>query len=699
MVCNPNDNSLTPPNLGPPPNLGFGPIYAPPQIPFPDLSLPEGIPEDIVELLESLFIRIPGGRISATPDLSLDSVFDVVSSLLTKLAPYLAFYSFIQSLLNMIICIIEVLCALINPFKTIRAVRRLFKQCIPDFLSMFPFIALIAMILAFILLLIALIEYLINIIIQFINDIIANLNDLAEAFQIGDEQGIIAITAKISQLLCLIEQIFSILIVFQILFVIIRALAELGGFKPCKRGSVCCDDETCPEFIGDNPDGTFGTGGRLIYHNRINLNVNSVNIPGFSDTIAPLREERWQFVDDDSPDYPFKSIITPPPGSDTIFWPQPQTYQKGDSLNSTVPYVVDMRMLLDPTVFGHTSLNGSFDGERYFRVKDVIIDRQPYIGIISYNNTINVSEPFGNSDGTVRLVGGLVFEDDGVTPFNVDGQQATIDTFISRDPVTSTQLPASEDGYFIEDIEWNMKINHEVLMKYQIITAGCIPDIQTETEVMDTTIPDVSSVLEKIGELPDLDEALECLSSSINAFRQDASIEQAAVFQNSVVGCLEDLRDQSIEVFTKAVQAGVSPYKSEVTLDPDVQFFDLPIQVSVNLKDAGGTEIGENMPQKSATEIAELLDGNVTFGNISNFEYDGYALFVADITATAPGSGELQVSFDGNFLSEVLNTEDVDTPSEISIITLPYEFVGTDGGGTKPDAVSRRDETDAANTD
>ena len=706
MVCDPSSNSLNPPNLGPPPNLGFGNIFSPAQIPFPDLSLPPGIPEDIIEILETIFARIPGGKLIPSPDGAFDSVYDAISSLLNALSPYLAFYNFIQAILNMIICIIEVLCALMSPFKVIKAVRKLFKTCIPDFLAMFPFLALLAMILALILLLIALIEYLINTIIAMINDIIENIKNLAEAFQIGNAEGIIAITIKLSQLLCLIEQLFGLLIVFQVLFVIIKALAEIGGVKPCKRGDTCCDDETCPPFIGDNADGTVGTGGRLIYHRQYGLDVSSLGIPGFENLITPLRSERWQFVDDNNPEYPFNLIITPSGGSspafpfgvvsDSIYWPQPQTYNKDDSLTSTVPYTLDMRVVVDPAMFGHESVNGDFSGERAFQINDIIVSRQPYNGVFDHENDLQLSSSFGNSDGTLRLIGGKVFEDDGTTSFNIDGVQASLDTFIHRDSVTSSQLPSFEDGYQFSDITWNMKINHAVLMKYQIITAGCIPEIQAESEIMDATIPTTASPIVQIGALPDLDTALECLGSAISTFRQDMSIENAAIFQDSVVGCLEDLRDQSIEVFTKALISGVSIYKSDVEVNPEIQFVNRPIKLSVRLKDAGGNELGNTIPEASQGEVASLLDAQVTFGNVSGFTYDGYSLFVADITSDTAGTGTAQVSFNGNFFSEVLNRENDDVPSEISIITLPYEFVGFDGGQANPDPIVRRDETDTA---
>ena len=111
MVCDPNDNSLSPPNLGPPPDIGFGPMFAPPQIPFPDIALPEGIPEDIIALLQKLYALIPGGKLVPDADNYAKTVLDYVAQLLNKLGPYLAFYNFIQALLNMILCIIEVLCA------------------------------------------------------------------------------------------------------------------------------------------------------------------------------------------------------------------------------------------------------------------------------------------------------------------------------------------------------------------------------------------------------------------------------------------------------------------------------------------------------------------------------------------------------------------------------------------------------------
>src|SRR5690606_32308970 len=126
-------------------------------------------------------------------------------------APFLGLYNFIQALLNMVFCIIEVLCARNNPSALIRALRKLFKQCIPPFLNLMPWLALLAMIIALILLLLALIAYLIQQILNFFDQIRKNLEILSNAIQVGDYDSILAAGKKIAYILCLIEQLFAIL--------------------------------------------------------------------------------------------------------------------------------------------------------------------------------------------------------------------------------------------------------------------------------------------------------------------------------------------------------------------------------------------------------------------------------------------------------------------------------------------------------
>ena len=171
MVCNPADTNITIGPPGPSPQIpGLGLPFSIPKVPFGDLSLPAGIPEDLINLIETIFAMFPGGiKLQPNTDAMTKGIWDALASLFNQIAPFLGIYKFIQALLNMILCIIDVFCALMNPWSTLKAIRRLFKRCLPDFLSLFPWLALLIMILALILLLIALIEYIIQVIIAYIN--------------------------------------------------------------------------------------------------------------------------------------------------------------------------------------------------------------------------------------------------------------------------------------------------------------------------------------------------------------------------------------------------------------------------------------------------------------------------------------------------------------------------------------------------
>src|SRR5208283_1165031 len=152
MPCSPNDVSIPAPK-GPSgtPIPGVGIPYA---LNTPRLaSIPPGFPEDLLDLFNSYQFLVPPGAIkpSLNPNFSKD-IFDTILSMLDQFFPFLMLYKFFLPILNLIICIIEVLCALMNPFALISAINRLFTQCIPAFLNLFPIFALVIMIVSLLLL-------------------------------------------------------------------------------------------------------------------------------------------------------------------------------------------------------------------------------------------------------------------------------------------------------------------------------------------------------------------------------------------------------------------------------------------------------------------------------------------------------------------------------------------------------------------
>lgn len=691
MPCDPSLNVLNPGSI-PLPNIGLGIAFGPPNIELP--GLPDGIPEDLLDLLRKLLALIPGGPLVPNLDNFAKDIIDAIASLLNQLGPYLALWRFLQALLNMIMCILDVLCAAPNPFRMKKALKRLFKQCLPPFLNLFPWLALIAMIIALLLLLLALIEYLINQLLAILRDIIRNIQDLAGAVSFNDASRQLAAARKIAQLLCMIEQLFAILVAFQAVLAIIKALSQITGRSACGKGSGsgvdCCTDEVCPPFIfntsGDG--GIPGTTGTLFYHREVENDVT-----GFPGLVLPTaRNESWQFYDSDvQRTYKFVDIITPIEGN--TFWPEGKTYA-ADTTVSKAPYTLDMKISVNPAFF---SLVDPIGTQRNFWIKDIIVTKRPTKYTVDFDTGRTI-----HNTGVLMLEGGLVYEEDQITPFDIAGEQATLNDFIHLDPIIG--FPVTEDGYTFSGLQYVWKNNLEALVAENIITLGCDPDLQIEVGVVNSTI-DLSSVFSRIGDLPDIGTlnadgkggtgTLGCLASSITRIRSDVSVENVTKEQGVMVACLNDLKKQTQDSYKNALIAGTSQFSSTVEVIPDVQFVSLPIQAKVTLKDLGGNTLSGSVPIDVRDAIAQQLDATVTLGQIGSFTFDGYESFVADITSDVAGDGELRVLFDERVISIILNRGDDDTTTTIEENVQTYTFVGVPVSATDERAV-RRDESDIA---
>ena len=140
MVCSPEDNQI---NITPSPPWavpGFGLSYSPIQIPLPSFDLPTELLEDIIGLVQKITALWPGGLLKVDPQFSMKTVLDFIASLLSKISPFLSFYNFIMALLRMVICVLEVLCAIPNPFAVAAKLKQLFSECLPPFINLFPFL-------------------------------------------------------------------------------------------------------------------------------------------------------------------------------------------------------------------------------------------------------------------------------------------------------------------------------------------------------------------------------------------------------------------------------------------------------------------------------------------------------------------------------------------------------------------------------
>jgi hypothetical protein len=699
MVCNPSENSISIP-VGPPPSIpGLGgPPFSMPKIPFNDVIFPEAIPEDILEFFESLLALLPFGiEFKGIPDRFTKTIWDFISNLITQIAPFLGFYKFIQALLEIILCIIDVLCALINPFAVIRAIVRLFKQCIPNFLAMFPWLALIIMILALILLLISLIIYLITTIVEYIDQLIENFKVFEKAVQRQGEDEILAAINKIGYLLCLFEEIFAILLAFGALFAIVEPLLGIGGRATCFQGeSDCCTDEFCPPFIVNSP--ITNSSGEMVYYNRISPDFTA--FPGLDDLFPnfSLRQESWQLYDVDPGEFKFLDIVIPVFSDRGLFtfWPEGKTYDKDTNPNKA-PYLVDMTVLVNPALFKNTSTDT--EGEREFNFRDLIITNKPAFDRVNYKNE---SESIGSSSGVVRIAGGTVWEvtdgyNDGYTQVFVDTgdgpEPATLETFITQIATSSTQLPNVEDGYFFTDISYAFKPNRPVLVGEQLITAMCTPETEAEATVLNTEYNDQRSVQERVGPPPDPVKTVDNLRNLLDNFRKDVNADTAEQFKKDAVAELEALKSASEDYYCNGVCATSDPYTSIVTLTPDLQFVGLPSIIKVELRDKSGGILAQGISNNLGACIAEKITAIPTLGSVSSFVYDGYGAFTSNLESDKSGAGELSVFICGNLIREVLNRNDIDIPSEIRDRIFNYEFVAAE---RPEEPLVRRTESDIA---
>jgi len=723
--CSPSTNNLHPPVVPGIPIPGFGIPFSPIQLPIPGFKLPEGFPEKVLEILNALKINWPGGILNPQIDNFAATLLNGIMNLFSMLSPFLSMYSFITALLNMILCIIDVLCAIPNPYKLIKAVRKLIKECLPPFLNLFPWLALIAMILSIILLLIALISYIIARILELINDILENLELLGKCVTSQDAEATAAIAFKLASLLCIIENLMAMLSAIAVIMAIIEALSQLGGVGICSSGrdgeedSGCCGDDVCPPFIRNNPNGIQGIQGKLIYYKQI-IDPSVVDNPMFSSIFGDkitgntLRREWWQFVNDDPEQpYSFKDIITQYQDTTTqrnadggsrsnssdfeygdIFWPDGQTYSATTSLRKA-PYTVNLTFIdLNVDEFD----NGDNSGTRTVIVKNAIVESKPYIGVRDETGAI---QQVDNLYGTLSLVGGLAYEADGITPITSNGVQLTIENLIHYNYGEAGSVPSFDDGYYFNDIIFTLNINHASLLGYNLITLGCTPDISIETtRLNDELASSFDPVITRVGAMPDIARAQECVANVIKKLRDDISPDNVRAAQTDMIACLEQLKTEAEDTFCRALFAGADVYGSTFSIEPDLQFISEKIKVSVVLKDKAGVVLSDNIPDSCSGAAADALSGEVSLGELSKFTYNkDISVFEAYISSDEGGDGELRISWQNNMFLEKLNTDNPDIDTATQERFLPYTFVSSVkgiAGGVDVGKV-RRDATDVAN--
>lgn len=734
MPCNISDLTITVPDQPVGPAIpGFGSPFALSEPNF-KIPFPSGFPEDLLGLLDFLQFTLPSGimKPGIFPNFTKD-IFDGIMSLLDKFFPFLMLYKFFLPILDLIICIIEVLCAIPHPFKLIKKIRRLFRQCLPAFLSLFPIFAIIVMLLSLLFLLLALIEYIINEIIKLINLLLKNIRTIVKAIKKADQTTILGVIRKIGMVLCAFQNLFAVLAIFKIIIDLIKNMLALAfAIPPCDDGNSvnasegCCTADVCPDFIRNN-ETIVRTTGTLQYYKRISqdANLGSV-ISGLPNNFltSDLRKESWQFYDNLADitlafinitqpyDLPSASapvvVSTGVIQNGTVFFPTDAAYTELTP-PAQVPYTVDMRLLYNPISWNRASDTA---GTRFVRIKNCIVKYAPTTNFLNYNNTISTI-----STGVFTLTGGIVTEDDGTTPIYINGFQANLESFLHLDPLISTNPtfpPAFADGYDFIDVEYTLRINHEVLLQKSLITLGCMPLVALDRTFVNATFGGNAALnLALLNDIinsnngnafPDTEAAQNCLDTAVTALRSNISEQGVADFQAMTTICLNTLKDDTTAAINSILGLGFDQNKSTFTLAPTIQFTTQPIKVTVNLNETNGLPlINSNLPDSISDSIAKKINATFKFGKLSNFIYDGYSSFVADLTSDSSGNGTMNMSFDNKVFNTVSISSDLSIDPSITAQSINYQFIYTPPGaggvagatGTgDTDGSPRRDEGD-----
>lgn len=692
MPCNPlTESQFSPP---PPPagSGGMAPQLPSLNIPFSPISAP-----DLTDLYNLIEFLIPPGalKVNFQPDF-LNDIYGAVNDLLTKFYPFLMMYTFFLPILKLILCIIEVLCALLNPFKLPGAISTLFRVCIPEFLNLFPFFAVPIMIISLLLLILTIVEYLITRLLTIIEILIANITALGRAASRLENDSIMAIIQKVGDMTCFIQNLFIIMAPILIIIQIIKALLSLGfNIPPCSSSnsssSGCCTPDVCPAFIKDNSTITSSTG-NFLYLNEVGIDSGLTLPAGFPPIVSVIRDESWQFYDPNLPQNEQFINITQaydlPAGTTKVFFPAGTNYTTSTSPTS-VPYTINFRFFFNPalwTIANYTDIKGP----RYVQAINVIVQSPPTTGVLNWDN--QYVAPF---NGTLALVGGVMTEDDGVTSIlNSQNQTIPLNTFIHTPVDNSGSL--TDDGYLFSDLTYSFNINHEILLGEALITVGCIPEVAADRDFINNTISaqfNMNGVNLAAVTLPDVAGTQACITSAITQFTQNISVASATALQNNLTSCLNNLANQTSSALASTVAAGYDQYTSNFALDTTIQFTTRSIHVLVTLTESSGTTMTNNLPASAAATLASQLNAIVTFGNVSPFVYDGYSLFIAEIQSDIPGNGTVKVSFNNNFISVLNNPTDITQTPSVNVTELDYTFVASTSA---PEGQPRRDAGDIA---
>lgn len=640
------------------------------------------------ELMRSMSCTCPAGAIlkpsiAPIPGFNLGDVIADQAKLLTALS---AGYSMLTVVMKLVSCIIDVLCALINPFATIAAVVRLFGSCLPDFILLLPQLAVPAIVLCMIKIILAIVTYIITVIIPLIQDIIANIQDLIDAISTGNQHAIKAVAFKITSILKELMNVVGILAALDAVLAMVKALLSLGIGIPCGGGGGSCGgcgDDQCPQVFENTT--LSGTDGLL----TVTVMYGGTTTLSYLVTLSSASH-----MDDFLALYDF------------------------------FPSGVDYGSITDPT-----KLPYSLYSDGYFAVTSVDED-----GVLSLSPLPAQRQSDGYLSGVYRSRNGMASVDSG-TPDRYARFGTSTPQFSSSDGYDNVYLELMDtdatgaiknsgtflvssvyDAYNVKldhlaasawDIQdvykpvsgvgsqvvwrkivvptsggsktYTLTINHEELIRRSMIGVGCHPSVRAAVKGAKNRSPDLDK---PIPALPNIDgyaaAAMACITAIAPAdvdsqyiIDNYGSIAMAAATAGDcVTTAMNDLAGDLVSYAGQIYPRLFSPDKSLLSADRPVQVVGGNIIISIIPMDINGSRLADDLP-------AGVVDVKAftTFGTLSGVTeiLDAYGVstgeFRATLTSRTIGSADVTATVAGRYISDfstALNPPDY-VPRELAL--------------------------------
>jgi hypothetical protein len=654
---------------------------ASPNLPVvPELPSTGARPLTYPELLDKLKCVCTAGaqiRPSSLPSATVD-LGDIIADFSKYLTIFTAGYGIITVVLKMIACIIDVLCALMNPFSVISALIRLFGTCLPDFILIFPQLAIPAKIICILKVVLAILEYLLTVIVPLVQDIIQNVENLIAAIDDNNAQGIAAVAFKIASLIKELYSVLGILDALMAVWIMIKALLDAGIGIPCGgSGGSCsgCGDDQCNSTLRQSSitgtDGVLtisyvGTSNFIIRFSSSSINSNLLDLRGFFP--KGLNYDEIEDEDDlpyvmtiDGTSYSMKTVNSS--GTATLsFITQP--FETDGYLSDIAAGVIltdplDVRFGVDTETF-----LPSYAGVRYVE----LIDRNSS-SFAAYNNGVwQIEQVYDGYNVRLR-------RDEDTWMFLSGANPA---------PHLDWRLvPAAPSVGSNKSFE--LEINHDELIRHNLIGVGCHPAVKAAIDGFNNRFPDASDPNNLI--LPDLPD-IDALSSSINNCmaaiapenvttdyvldNYDTIAEGAAALQDCILGpssslveFSDDLTDYVEDIYPRIFD------QENSTLEVDVfmQVVGKYINITLVPFDVNGARLAQTLPP-GIIEATIFSDAGVlsTTQEVFDAYGDSTGDFEATLTSHEPATIKISAQVGGKDVADFNGSTLVKREIEVEVV-------------------------------